>query len=228
MRIFIANQQQDLETGSGFSPRTPCHRDIQQREHVVARVDRRAVQPHFVVKMRARGETRGPDVPDHLREMGPTLEHVTRSLMNTLPRRGVVFTAEKNNFQLIEKETRKRKLNLHQVDSSLVPIEAMSKFDHLEHRENVALALAVARHLNIADDVALAGMYSSHPDVGALRLYRVEEEGKTVRFVNALAANRIQLFVGHGGVTDSQVFSYPGKFVRCHCSNVTSDKGEPV
>jgi poly-gamma-glutamate synthase PgsB/CapB len=65
----------------------------------------------------------------------------------------------------------------------------MSKFDHLEHRENVALALSVARHLNIADDVALAGMYCSHPDIGALRLYRVNEGEKSVRFVNALAAN---------------------------------------
>jgi poly-gamma-glutamate synthase PgsB/CapB len=127
--------------------------------------------------------------PDHLREMGPTLENVTRSLLNTLPRRGVAFTAEERMFSLMEKEAHKRGIELHQVDVETVPIEAMRNFDHLEHRENVALALAVARYFEIPQEKALEGMYSSHPDIGALRLSPARENGKEVRFVNALAAN---------------------------------------
>ena len=127
--------------------------------------------------------------PDHLREMGPTIKNVTRSLMNTIPGRGVLFTAEKKMFPLIEESAHRKNLELHQVDADIVPAEAMQNFDHLEHKENVALALAVARHLNIPDEKALEGMYNSHPDIGALRLYRVDEDGKEVRFVNALAAN---------------------------------------
>ena len=126
---------------------------------------------------------------DHLREMGPTLENVTRSLLNTLPAKGAAYTAEDQMYPLMKKVADKQGVEIHHVDEEIVPIEAMRHFDHLEHRENVALALAVARRLNIPDDKALDGMYASHPDAGALRLNRVEEEGKEVRFVNALAAN---------------------------------------
>jgi poly-gamma-glutamate synthase PgsB/CapB len=127
--------------------------------------------------------------PDHLREMGPSLQNVTRSLLNTLPRHGVAFTAERKMFPLMEVEAQKRGIQLHQVDEDLVAPDAMPHFDHLEHRENVALALAVARHLNIPEPKALQGMYDSHPDAGALRLYRVQEDGKEIHFINALAAN---------------------------------------
>lgn len=127
--------------------------------------------------------------PDHLREMGPNLENVTRSLMNTMPEKGIVFTAEDQMFPLMAKEAGRRGLQLIQVDGRIVPEQAMENFGHLEHRENVALALAVAKHLNIPEDKALESMYKSAPDVGALRLSLVHEDGKKVRFVNALAAN---------------------------------------
>lgn len=126
---------------------------------------------------------------DHLREMGPTLENVTRSLMNTIPPKGVVFTAERKMFPLMEEFTRKNGGQIVQVDPETVSLETMKRFNHLEHRENVAIALAIAHHLNIPDDKALEGMIQSHPDIGALRLYHVVEGDKEVRFINALAAN---------------------------------------
>jgi gamma-polyglutamate synthase len=127
--------------------------------------------------------------PDHLREMGPTIENITRSLCNTLPDNGVLFTAEKRMFPLMAAEAKKKGVQLIQVDETIVPEEAMNKFDHLEHRENVAIAIAIADHLKIPREKAMQGMYESHPDVGALRFYRVYEANKEVRFVNALAAN---------------------------------------
>ncbi|TKJ41896.1 poly-gamma-glutamate synthase PgsB [candidate division LCP-89 bacterium B3_LCP] len=127
--------------------------------------------------------------PDHLREMGPTQRDVTCSLMNSLPKQGVAFTAEQQMFSLIEGFSRKHKLEIHQVHKESLPREILNNFDHLEYRENVALALAVARHLDIPEETALDGMYKVHPDAGALRLYRVQDDGKRVRFINALAAN---------------------------------------
>ncbi len=127
--------------------------------------------------------------PDHLREMGPTLENVTRSLLNTLPDHGVLFTAEKKMLPLMEEVARKMGVKIIPVDESIVPEEAMRNFDHLEHRENVAIALGIGRYLKIPDEAALEAMYKSHPDVGALRLYSTREDGKEIRFVNALAAN---------------------------------------
>lgn len=127
--------------------------------------------------------------PDHLREMGPTLENVTRSLLNTLPDHGVLFTAEKKMLPLMEEVARKKGVQIIPVDESIVPEEAMRNFDHLEHRENVAIALGIGRYLKIPDEAALEAMYKSHPDVGALRLYSTREDGKEIRFINALAAN---------------------------------------
>ncbi|HEX7344264.1 MAG TPA: poly-gamma-glutamate synthase PgsB, partial [bacterium] len=127
--------------------------------------------------------------PDHLREMGPSPENITRSLLNTLPEKGIAFTAEKKMFPMMNAEAQKRGVSLLQINEEIVPHDAMRHFDHLEHRENVAIALAIARRLNIPDDKALQGMHESYPDAGALRLYHVEAAGKDIRFVNALAAN---------------------------------------
>ncbi|RJP76920.1 MAG: poly-gamma-glutamate synthase PgsB [Candidatus Zixiibacteriota bacterium] len=127
--------------------------------------------------------------PDHLLEMGPSLENITRSLCNTLPTGGIAITAERKMFPLMKSIADRQGTTLLQVAEETVPEEAMEHFDHVEHRENVALALAVARHLGIPEDKALQGMYASHPDAGALRLYLAREEGKEVRFINALAAN---------------------------------------
>lgn len=127
--------------------------------------------------------------PDHLREMGPTVDNVTRSLLNTLPDKGVAFTTEKKMFPLMEAEAKKRGVQIFQVSEELVPEEAMHHFNHLEHRENVALALAIGQFLKIPQEKALQGMHESYPDAGALRLYPVRLEEKEVRFINALAAN---------------------------------------
>jgi poly-gamma-glutamate synthase PgsB/CapB len=127
--------------------------------------------------------------PDHLREMGPSLDNITRSLLNTLPDKGVAFTAERKLFSVMKAEADKRGVQLIQVREEEVPEEAMRRFDHLEHRENVAIALGIAKYLKIPQEKALEGMYASHPDPGALRLYTAMHDGKQVRFVNALAAN---------------------------------------
>ncbi|MBU1983742.1 hypothetical protein KJ815_04970, partial [bacterium] len=65
----------------------------------------------------------------------------------------------------------------------------LGRFDHVEHAENVTLALAVCEHYGVSREVALEGMIKSHPDAGALRVYEVVEGDRVVQFVHALAAN---------------------------------------
>jgi len=127
--------------------------------------------------------------PDHLREMGPTMENVTRSLLNTLPDGGIAFTTEKRMFPVMQKEAGKRHVAIVQIPKETVTDDMMQGFSYIEHRENVALALGIAKHLDIPADKALQGMYQCHPDAGALRMYKVAEEEKEFRFINALAAN---------------------------------------
>ena len=65
----------------------------------------------------------------------------------------------------------------------------MEGFSYIEHRDNVALALAVCQHLKIDREVALKGMYQAIPDAGALRRYKVDAFHKKLFFYNAFAAN---------------------------------------
>jgi poly-gamma-glutamate synthase PgsB/CapB len=126
---------------------------------------------------------------DHLQEMGPTIYNVTRSLCNSLPKGKTAFTSERKMFQVMESEARHIECDLRQVDASDISEAEMKAFAHMEHRDNVALALAVCQYLGIDRDTALQGMYRSHPDSGALRVFTVIDGEKTVRFTHALAAN---------------------------------------
>jgi len=126
---------------------------------------------------------------DHVQEMGPSIENITRSLCNTLPPKGIAFTSEEKMFWLMRRQARNVNCRLYQADSSQVSYANLGRFDHVEHADNVALALAVCEHYGVPRDVALEGMYRSHPDAGALRVYEVMEGDKLVQFVHALAAN---------------------------------------
>jgi gamma-polyglutamate synthase len=126
---------------------------------------------------------------DHILEMGPTIENVTRSLCNTLPVGGVAFTSEDKMFWLMKRQARKVKCKLFRADPDSVSYADLARFDHIEHADNVALALAVCEHYQVSRDIALNGMVQAHPDAGALRVYEVSEDSKIVQFVHALAAN---------------------------------------
>jgi len=127
--------------------------------------------------------------PDHVREMGPTLDNITRSLCNTLPRNAPALTAEHRMLPVMQEVAGKMGSDLSEVDENSVTDEEMHRFGHLEHKENVALAITVAERLDITRQTALKGMYASAPDVGALKVHRLEEDGNSLLFVNALAAN---------------------------------------
>jgi poly-gamma-glutamate synthase PgsB/CapB len=126
---------------------------------------------------------------DHIREMGPSIQNVTRSLCNTLPKNGITFTAEKINFALMQKEAKRSNTKLLQVREEAIDSEDLRGFSYVEHRENVALALAVCQHLGVNKETALKGMHSVHPDPGALKIFKVKLGLKEVHFVYAMAAN---------------------------------------
>ena len=85
--------------------------------------------------------------PDHLLEMGPSLENVTYSLLNTLPDNGIAFTAESKMLPLMKEVAQKQGVKLTSVTRDMISSDSMKSFFHLEYRSNVALALAVSRHL---------------------------------------------------------------------------------
>ncbi len=127
--------------------------------------------------------------PDHLDVMGPGLRNVTLSLCNSIPYKGVSYTSEHRVLPLMQKRAEKYHSKLIYADPSTVNPEDMTGFSHVEHVENVALALKICEKYGISKEVALKGMYEALPDVGATEIFSVKREGKKVHFVHSFAAN---------------------------------------
>lgn len=126
---------------------------------------------------------------DHVDVMGHTLPEIAETLGRTIPRNEHFFTSEDVIPLTLKKMADKRNTVSHFIDSKSVSSEEMEGFSYIEHRENVALALAICQHLEIDRETALKGMYQAVPDAGALRCYRVEVFQKQLFFYNAFAAN---------------------------------------
>ncbi|MGQ9679117.1 MAG: poly-gamma-glutamate synthase PgsB [bacterium] len=126
---------------------------------------------------------------DHLDVMGPTVLDVARALSNTIPRRGKFFTAERGTPLKELKRRTPNGVEMTVVDPLTVSDDEMSGFSYIEHKENVALALAVCSSLGVKRDDALRGMQRSQPDSGVMRIYKIVDNGKILEVVNTLAAN---------------------------------------
>src|SRR5262245_59906672 len=126
---------------------------------------------------------------DHLDVMGPSVDDVARTLAQTIPQRGHVFTAERERVHILEDFALQRGSLLHVSDTGSVTPAGMAGFSYLEHAENVALALDVCDHLGVCCRVALRGMHAATPDPGVLRSFIVRSGHSQVEFVNAFAAN---------------------------------------
>jgi poly-gamma-glutamate synthase PgsB/CapB len=127
--------------------------------------------------------------PDHLTEMGPTLDDVARSLSRAMPRGGVCVTAERDRLPLLAAEAARRDCRLLAVDPESVSDAELAGFDWLTFKENVAIALAVAELLGVPRGAALRGMWATPPDPGALTVTRYRHRGGLLRFANVMAAN---------------------------------------
>lgn len=129
---------------------------------------------------------------DHLDVMGPTEADVGRTLAGMIPVGGVLITAEKKHLPILAEAAKDRKTKLvalTQDEIASVTEEEMGKFVHVEHQENVALALKVLEQFGISRDVALQGMWEGSPDPGALTEHVINFFDRRIVFVNGFAGN---------------------------------------
>lgn len=126
---------------------------------------------------------------DHIEEMGKNLRQIADSLCNTLRKKGLMFTAERGVFPYMETIAQKRKAKLIQTKEEEITDEMMEGFSYIEHKENVALSLAVCEHVGVNRETALKGMHNVKPDPGALEIYEIDFFHKHFLFANAFAAN---------------------------------------
>lgn len=128
---------------------------------------------------------------DHQEEMGETLEEIADSLAVTVPKQGVLITAESRpdlRERLRGHATARGSRFIH-ADPALVLDEDLAGFDYVQFKDNVAVGLAVAELLDIDRETALRGMWKSVPDVGAVRLRTYTVRGKRILWVPLFAAN---------------------------------------
>ncbi len=126
---------------------------------------------------------------DHVDVMGHTLPEIAETLGRTIPKNKLLFSAENIIPDTLKNMADKKNTQSHFTNHNKVSREEMKGFSYIEHRENVALALAVCEHLEVDRETALKGMYTAVPDAGALRGYKVEAFKKELVFYNAFAAN---------------------------------------
>jgi len=126
---------------------------------------------------------------DHLEDVGPGLDSVAESLRLTIPQGGVLVTAEKDYFPLFKEQANKLKTKIIWANPDDVSDRIIDKFNYINFKENVSIALRVNKLLGVKKEVALRGMLKANPDPGALKVYKLIKEGKIVFFVNAFAAN---------------------------------------
>ena len=126
---------------------------------------------------------------DHLEEIGPELDDMAEALKSTVPREGILVTAEKDYFSIFKKQADQLKTKIIFADPNFIPSNILEKFNYMNFKENVSIALQVNKLLGIDEEVALRGILKASPDPGALKIYELAKGDKIIFFVNAFAAN---------------------------------------
>ena len=127
--------------------------------------------------------------PDHLDEMGPTEVDVVKSLCNSIPIEGTVVTAEEKHKHIIESVAKNNRSEMLFSEEKSVTDSELNNFKYIEHPQNIAIALDVCHKMGVSRDVALGGMHSVQPDLGALVVWKLLGTKGALQFVNGMAAN---------------------------------------
>lgn len=116
---------------------------------------------------------------DHTAEMGETMEEICDALSNTIPKNGVLFTADEQFFSQLAR-------NGERIGCRTQLARPEGSEPEFDFPENLALALAVCRHLGVSAETALKGMLHYQRDPYSLSLHRLPGGGI---FVNGLSIN---------------------------------------
>jgi poly-gamma-glutamate synthase PgsB/CapB len=129
---------------------------------------------------------------DHLDVMGPDEVNVAEALLGTTPVGQKLFTCERDYLKEFQTACDDRGSELVAIsldEANEISDEEMLGFSYVEHKDNVALALSVAKDFGIEREVALKGMYEVTADIGALHEFSLDYFGRTLILINGFAAN---------------------------------------
>lgn len=164
---------------------------------------------------------------DHLDVMGPTVEDVGWALAGMIPQNGILITAELNYLYLLREACRQKKaqlISINETEINAISDQMMAQFDHLEHKDNVAIALKVAEQCGITHADAWTAMLSAQPDPGALMAFAITKPGLNQlswRFVNAFAANDPESSLS---IWNQAIASFTSQFHHVALFNLRDDR----
>ena len=126
--------------------------------------------------------------PDHLDEMGISMNQITKSMSNTIPFNGIMVTSEDKKVDILTNISKQRNTEFYLADVEFKNND-LNNFQYLEHSENINLALKVCELCGIKKEIAMNGMKKCNPDPGALTIWNIQDNNRTFKFINAFAAN---------------------------------------
>ena len=163
-----------------------CRADVLVEECMALRpelqffCERRLMQSHIGVITNIRH--------DHEEIMGPELADIAFSLGKTIPAAGVLVTTPAA-CALLREVCALGADTVRIAQSEATAQQETTGLPFEVENENLALALAVCELAGIDRATALAGIKASQPDRGNLTVQEYRLEDRTVRVVNAMAAN---------------------------------------
>ncbi|GAG17838.1 unnamed protein product, partial [marine sediment metagenome] len=89
---------------------------------------------------------------DHLEDIGPGLNNMAESLKLTIPQKGILVTTEKDYFPVFKEQADKLKTKIIWVDPVDVSDRTIKKFNYMNFKENVSLALRVNKLLGVKEE----------------------------------------------------------------------------
>lgn len=126
---------------------------------------------------------------DHLDEMGPTTTQISWAFAKSIPKNGTLVVSDDRFLPYFKKEAAKLGTRVIVFDENKVPEELTPLIARGIFPANCAAALAVAKALDIPQDVALRGIFNVQEDPGSLKIQQITTERGTGNFINAFAAN---------------------------------------
>ena len=166
--------------------------------------------------------------PDHLDVMGPTEAEVAEAFAGTVPISGKLFTVPGQHLETLMHAARDRGTSPVVVHAQVEDRNALLGFRHLEHPENVALALKVCESLGVERGPALRGMHRAEPDPGAARIEHFRIEGHNLIFVNAFAANDPQSSRRIWDIVKSRHPEVPQRILLLNCRADRADRSRQL
>ncbi len=134
---------------------------------------------------------------DHPEYLGETLEEIAASLSKTIPRNGILITAETEPKQLaiLREKAQEKNSQVLVADRQTISPEEVAGFSHFAIEDNVAIGYEIAKILKLPKEKALKAMQQAVADPGAFSVQFIDFAQTKIAWANLFAVNDRESFV---------------------------------